>query len=153
MSSKSARWLLLGSVLLAPSLVVATEAGLSSFDPGTKRIRGKVSYKQGSIPAGFIVFCPEGRSVDDFALAPIAEDGSFSVRVIPGRSKIFIHPATRTDSSAASEPSRQDGPATPGDPASSSAGRLPARFTDPRTSGLSVVVGGAVCRIEIELKD
>jgi hypothetical protein len=138
---------------------------LDSPHPAT--ISGRVTYNGRPLSDSTVVLVPAGQPATCLAaLSAVAPDGSFTLcpatsaaPLEPGRYDLYI---CLLESLPGMPPCRTEaGGADPGGQAPSTAAsprleRIPTRFTDPRTSGLWVMVGrgpSRVARIDIALRD
>ena len=128
------QWLTTNHVWI-PAIILglATASGCASTGavepPKTFKVQGKVIGQDGRpLPGGRITFHPEEPSGSE-AIAEIERDGSFALATfakndgaMPGRYKVSIDPVSYKDGLART------------------AARVPSKYTDPRTSGLTAEV-------------
>jgi hypothetical protein len=132
--------------------MVASIGGITAGSLDPTEVRGRVTYNGRPVSNADIVFHSSDKLAKDFASTRIAEDGSFSVWLFRGRYEIFLIPFSLDPRGRPGGPPRPDEQATPGALASPRLKQFPARFRDPRTSQLSVAIGGRVYRIDIDLR-
>jgi hypothetical protein len=126
--------------------------------PATGTITGKVFYNSTELKAGYVSFVSEDGAKN--TVSPIAADGTYTIEKMPiGPVKISVETESLMKTSKAPRNEPPPGMVRPGDERQSvldeSAKRaipIPAKFGDPKTSGLSYTVTSGSQSHDIELK-
>jgi hypothetical protein len=154
-----------------PTLGLMLASGVGNFvaSPNPTTISGRLTYNGKPLSDSTVVLVPAGQHRTGFvALGEVARDGSFTLSptaaegpLEPGQYDLYIAlveslPAVAEQGRSETGDHGPGGQASPATPASPRAGRIPCRFTDPRTSGLSVTINRGprrIDRIDIDLSE
>jgi hypothetical protein len=149
--------------LAALGLLVASASGVSLVSRNPIKVWGRVTYNGNPVTDAIIIFVSSEGFVGRSALAQVGPDGSYAMTMYqakdlePGRYDIFLlnrQPPRRSRVARLGAGSAEaGGRASSGAVASPPERRLPTRFTNPRTSDLSLMIRDGRCRIDIDLKD
>jgi hypothetical protein len=136
-------------VLLLPrwrastALLIALIFAAGCSDGSTKKIvvRGTVTYNGQPLDSGILQFAgPNGA----YAAGVIREDGTYEISdVTPGETQVAIQEAPRSSGSS-SGGKRQAPPKEPQ--------KIPSKFLDVKTSGVTVTITPSTTNLPIELK-
>ncbi len=127
--------------IVALSVVLIFAVGCS--DGGTKKIvvRGTVTYNGQPLDSGILQFTgPNGA----YTAGVIKADGTYEIAdVMPGETKVAIQEAPRSDGSSSG--GKHQAP-------SKEPQRIPSKFLDVKTSGITVTITPSTTNLPIELK-
>jgi hypothetical protein len=128
---------------LLTALVLASGCG-----SGTGTAAGKVIYQGKPVVWGSVILKAADGSVHQIGISP---DGTYRLDRVPsGPAKVGVSSPDPTPSARAKENADARVPAGPPRPPPGAWFPLPARYTDPATSGVTVQVGGGPADIELK---
>jgi hypothetical protein len=122
--------------------VLALATGCSRADkPAT--IHGTITYKGEPVTSGMLRFVGENGA---FATAPIQPDGTFTITdVRPGAVKVGLMMGPQSAGASDAKPGVKA-------PAKKVAAKVPAKYSEPATSGLNYNITGDTKELAIELQ-